>query len=102
MIGNRRDFSRVPVLLGAESSPLKQWCRSLVRLRMQGKRIPRGSGPEFRSNGNAASVVQAIHTKVSLSACNGRHALPDACSLAADSRDRAKSDQMPLTTNFSR
>ena len=46
--------------------------------------------------------VQALHTQVSLSAaCNGRHTLSERlarCLLTA--RDRAKSDQMPLSHEF--
>ena len=46
--------------------------------------------------------VQALHTQVSLTAaCNGRHTLPERLARwLLTARDRANSDQMPLSHEF--
>ena len=55
MIGSE-GFLGVPVLLGADSSPLKQWFRFLVQPYGCQQVHSAGSGPKHRPFGTAASV----------------------------------------------
>ncbi len=102
MIGNE-GFVGVPLLLGADSSPLE----AMVQIPGSALRVPASA---FREEAGRSSAlmglllryVQALHTQVSLTAaCNGRHTLPERLARwLLTARDRAKSDQMPLSHEF--
>ena len=102
MIGNE-GFLGVPVLLGAESSPLEAMVQIPgSALRMQASAFREEAGRSSALMGMLLRYVQALHTQVSLSAaCNGRHTLPERLARwLLTARDRAKSDQMPLSHEF--
>jgi CRP-like cAMP-binding protein len=85
MIGNE-GFLGVPVLLGAESSPLEAMVQIPgSALRMQASAF-REEGPEFRSNGTAASVCSGTpHSGLTIGGMQrATHVAGAPCSLAAD------------------
>lgn len=102
MIGNE-GFAGVPVLLGADRSPLE----AMVQIPGSALRMP---ASVFREEvGRRLTLlkvllryVQALHIQVSLTAaCNGRHTLPERLARwLLTAHDRSKSDQMPLSHEF--
>jgi CRP-like cAMP-binding protein len=102
MIGNE-GFLGVPVLLGADTSPLEAMVQipgSALRMPASAFREEAGRSPALL--GLLLRYVQALHTQVSFSAaCNGRHTLPERLARwLLTARDRASSDQMPLSHEF--
>ena len=102
MIGNE-GLVGVPVLLGADTSPLE----AMVQIPGSALRMPASI---FREEANQRPAlmrlllryVQALHTQVSLTpACNGRHTLPERLARwLLTARDRAISDRLPLSHEF--
>ena len=102
MIG-KEGFLGVPVLLGAGTSPLE----AMVQIPGSALRMPASvfreeAGRSVALMGLLLRYVQALHTQVSLTAaCNGRHTLPERLARwLLTARDRANSDQMPLSHEF--
>jgi CRP-like cAMP-binding protein len=102
MIGNE-GFAGVPVLLGADRSPLE----AMVQIPGSALRMPASVFREEVDRRPTLSkvllrYVQALHTQVSLTAaCNGRHTLPERLARwLLTARDRATSDRMPLSHEF--
>ena len=102
MIGNE-GFAGVPVLLGADRSPLE----AMVQIPGSALRMPASVFREEVGRRPALSkvllrYVQALHIQVSLTAaCNGRHTLPERLARwLLTAHDRSKSDQMPLSHEF--
>ena len=96
-------FVGVPVLLGANTSPVKAMVQlpgSALRMESNAFREEAGQTPALF--GLLLRYVQAFHVQVSLSAgCNSRHNLSARLArwlLAA--RDRATSDRFPLSHEF--
>jgi len=102
MIGNE-GLVGVPVLLGANTSPLEAMVQIPgSALRMQANAF---RGEAARSTALSRPLLrygQALHIQVSLStACNGRHTLPERLARwLLTARDRANSDRMPLSHEF--
>jgi len=102
MIGNE-GFAGVAVLLGADRSPLE----AMVQIPGSALRM---SASVFREEVDRRPTLskvllryaQALHIQVSLTAaCNGRHTLPERLARwLLTARDRATSDQMPLSHEF--
>jgi CRP-like cAMP-binding protein len=93
----------MPVLLGADTSPLE----AMVQIPGSALRIEAGVfreevGRRTAFLGLLLRYVQALHIQVSLSAaCNGRHTLPERLARwLLTARDRAASNQMPLSHEF--
>jgi len=102
MIGNE-GFLGVPVLLGADTSPLEAMVQIPgSALRMPASALREEAGRSSAVLGLLLRYVQALHIQVSLSAaCNGRHTLPERLARwLLTARDRATSDQMPLSHEF--
>ncbi len=102
MIGNE-GFVGVPVLLGADTSPLEAMVQIPgSALRMQSSALREQAGRSSALLGLLLRYVQALHTQVSLTAaCNGRHTLPERLARwLLTARDRATSDRMPLSHEF--
>jgi CRP-like cAMP-binding protein len=102
MIGNE-GFAGVPVLLGADTSPLEAMVQIPgSALRMQSSALREQAGRSAALLGLLLRYVQALHTQVSLTAaCNGRHTLPERLARwLLTARDRATSDRMPLSHEF--
>lgn len=102
MIGNE-GLVGVPVLLGAETSPLEAMVQipgSALRMEASVFREEAGRHPVLL--GLLLRYVQALHVQVSLSAaCNGRHTLPERLARwLLTARDRVASDQMPFSHEF--
>src|SRR5947209_5677845 len=78
MIGNE-GFVGVPVLLGADTSPLEAMVQIPgSALRMQASAFREEAGRSTALLGLLLRYVQALHTQVSFSAAsNGRHTLPE-------------------------
>ena len=102
MIG-KEGFVGTPVVLGADSSPLE----AMVQLPGSALRMRAGTFRKKAARSTALSgpllrYVQALHIQVSLSAaCNGRHTLPERLARwLLMARDRATSDQLPLSHEF--
>jgi CRP-like cAMP-binding protein len=102
MIGNE-GLVGMPVLLGADTSPLE----AMIQIPGSALRIEAGVFREEVGRSTALlglllRYVQALHVQVSLSAaCNGRHTLPERLARwLLTARDRAASDQMPLSHEF--
>jgi CRP-like cAMP-binding protein len=102
MIGNE-GFVGVPVLLGAETSPLE----TTVQIPGSALRMQAGAFRDELSRrstllGLLLRYTQALHVQVSLSAgCNGRHTLPERLARwLLMARDRASSDDLPLSHEF--
>ncbi len=102
MIGNE-GFVGVPVLLGADTSPLE----AMVQIPGSALRMQAGAFREETARSAALLGVllryaEALQVQVSFSAaCNGRHPLPERLArwlLVA--RDRAPSDELPLGHEF--
>ena len=102
MIGNE-GFVGVPVLLGADTSPLE----AMVQIPGSALRMQAGAFREETARSTALLGVllryaEALQVQVSFSAaCNGRHPLPERLArwlLVA--RDRAPSDELPLGHEF--
>jgi CRP-like cAMP-binding protein len=102
MIG-KEGFVGVPVLLGADASPLE----TMVQIPGSALRIEAGA---FREEARRSAAMlglllryaQALQVQVSISAaCNGRHALPARLARwLLTARDRAPSDELPLGHEF--
>jgi CRP-like cAMP-binding protein len=102
MIGNE-GFVGVPILLGANTSPLEAMVQIPgSALRMQASAFREEVGRSTALSRLLLRYVQALHIQVSLSAaCNGRHTLPERLARwLLTARDRANSDQMPLSHEF--
>jgi CRP-like cAMP-binding protein len=102
MIGNE-GFVGVPVLLGAESSPLEAMVQIPgSALRMQASAFREEVTRRSTLLALLLRYVQALHIQVSLSAaCNGRHTLPERLARwLLTARDRATSDELPLSHEF--
>src|SRR5260370_28006248 len=102
MIGNE-GFVGVPVLLGAESSPLEAMVQIPgSALRMRASAFRQEVSRRSTLLGLLLRYVQALHIQVSLSAaCNGRDTLPERLSRSLlTARDRAISDELPLSHEF--
>ena len=102
MIGNE-GLVGVPVLLGTDSSPLEAMVQIPgSALRMQASAFREEAGRHTAFFGLLLRHVQAIHIQVSLTAaCNGRHTLPERLARwLLTARDRAPSDQLPLSHEF--
>jgi CRP-like cAMP-binding protein len=102
MIGNE-GLVGVPVLLGADTSPLE----AMVQIPGSALRMPASAFREEAGRNSALlglllRYVQALHIQVSLSAaCNGRHTLPERLARwLLTARDRATTDRMPLSHEF--
>ena len=102
MIGNE-GLVGVPVLLGADSSPLE----AMVQIPGTALRMPAGAfrqevGRRAGLLGVLLRYVQALHVQVSLTAaCNGRHPLPERLARwLLTAHDRASGDQLPLSHEF--
>jgi CRP-like cAMP-binding protein len=96
-------FFGVPVLLGAETSPLE----AMVQIPGSALRIEAGAFREEAGRSAALSglllrYAQALHVQVSvLAACNGRHALTERLARwLLMARDRAPDDELPLSHEF--
>jgi CRP-like cAMP-binding protein len=99
MIGNE-GLVGVPVLLGADTSPLEAMVQIPgSALRMEASAFRQEMGRRTALVGLLLRYVQALHIQVSLSAaCNGRHTLPERLARwLLTARDRATSDRMPLS-----
>jgi CRP-like cAMP-binding protein len=102
MIGNE-GLVGVPVLLGTDSSPLEAMVQIPgSALRMQAPVFREETGRRTAFFALLLRHVQALHIQVSLTAaCNGRHTLPERLARwLLTARDRAPSDQMPLSHEF--
>jgi CRP-like cAMP-binding protein len=102
MIGNE-GLVGVPVLLGADSSPLEAMVQIPgSALRMHASVFREEVGRRTALLGLVLRYVQALHVQVSLTAaCNGRHTLPERLARwLLTAHDRATSDQMPLSHEF--
>lgn len=102
MIGNE-GFVGVPVLLGAESSPLEAMVQIPgSALRMQASAFREEVTRRSTLLALLLRYVQALHIQVSLSAaCNGRHTLPERLARwLLTARDRTTSDELPLSHEF--
>jgi CRP-like cAMP-binding protein len=102
MIGNE-GFVGVPVLLGADTSPLEAMVQIPgSALRMRASVFREEAGRRTALLGLLLRYVQALHIQVTLSAaCNGRHSLPERLARwLLTARDRATSDQLPLSHEF--
>jgi CRP-like cAMP-binding protein len=102
MIGNE-GLVGVPVLLGADTSPLEAMVQIPgSALRMEASAFRQEMGRRTALVGLLLRYVQALHIQVSLSAaCNGRHTLPERLARwLLTARDRATSDRMPLSHEF--
>ena len=102
MIGNE-GFVGVPVLLGADTSPLETMVQIPgSALRMQSSALREEAARSSALLQLLLRYVQALHTQVSLTAaCNGRHTLPERLARwLLTARDRATSDRMPLSHEF--
>jgi CRP-like cAMP-binding protein len=102
MIGNE-GLVGVPILLGADSSPLEamvQMPGSALRMQASALREEVGRRPALLAV--LLRYVQALHIQVSLSAaCNGRHTVPERLARwLLTAHDRASSDQLPLSHEF--
>jgi CRP-like cAMP-binding protein len=103
MIGNE-GFVGVPVLLGADASPLE----AMVQIPGSALRMQAGAFREETARSTALLGVllryaEALQVQVSFSAaCNGRHPLPERLArwLLVAARDRAPSDELPLGHEF--
>jgi CRP-like cAMP-binding protein len=102
MIG-KEGFFGVPVLLGADTSPLE----AMVQIPGSALRIEASA---FREEAHRSTALlglllryaEALQVQVSLSAaCNGRHSLPERLARwLLMARDRAPSDELPLGHEF--
>ena len=102
MIGNE-GFVGVPVLLGADTSPLEAMVQIPgSALRMQASAFREEVDHRRILLGLLLRYTQALHIQVSLSAgCNGRHTLPERLARwLLMARDRASSDDLPLSHEF--
>jgi len=102
MIGNE-GFVGVPILLGAETSPLEAMVQIPgSALRMQASAFRDKLSRRSTLLGLLLRHTQALHVQVSLSAgCNGRHTLPERLARwLLMARDRASSDDLPLSHEF--
>lgn len=102
MIGNE-GLVGVPVLLGADASPLEAMVQIPgSALRMKASIFREEAGQRAALLGPLLRYVQALHVQVTLSAaCNGRHTLPERLARwLLTARDRATSDRMPLSHEF--
>jgi CRP-like cAMP-binding protein len=102
MVGNE-GLVGVPVLLGADTSPLEamvQMPGSALRMETSVFRQEIGRRTAFLEL--LLRYVQALHVQVSLSAaCNGRHTLPERLARwLLTARDRATSNKLPLSHEF--
>jgi CRP-like cAMP-binding protein len=102
MIG-KEGFVGVPVLLGADTSPLE----AMVQIPGSALRIEASAFREEARRSTALSglllrYAQALQVQISLSAaCNGRHTLPERLARwLLTARDRAPSDELPLGHEF--
>jgi CRP-like cAMP-binding protein len=101
MIG-KEGLVGVPVLLGADTSPLEAMVQIPgLALRMEASVFRKEAG-RAALLGLLLRYVQALHIQVTLSAaCNGRHTLVERLARwLLIARDRATSDQMPLSHEF--
>jgi CRP-like cAMP-binding protein len=102
MIGNE-GLVGVPVLLGADTSPLEAMVQIPgSALRIEASVFRQEAVRRIALLGLLLRYVQALHVQVSLSAaCNGRHTLPERLARwLLTARDRATSDRMPLSHEF--
>src|SRR6266481_4363739 len=102
MIGNE-GFVGVPVLLGADTSPLEAMVQIPgSALRMQASAFREEVTRRSTLLALLLRYVQGLHIQVSLSAaCNERHTLPERLARwLLTARDRATSDRMPLSHEF--
>jgi CRP-like cAMP-binding protein len=93
----------VPVLLGADTSPLQAMVQIPgSALRMRANAFREEAVRRATLSALLLRYVQALHVQVSLSAaCNGRHTLPERLARwLLMARDRATSDEMPLSHEF--
>ena len=102
MIGNE-GFVGVPVLLGADASPLE----TMVQIPGSALRIETGAfrekaGRSTTLSGLLLRYAQALQVQVSLTAaCNGRHPIPERLARwLLMARDRAPSDELPFGHEF--
>jgi CRP-like cAMP-binding protein len=102
MIGNE-GLVGVPVLLGADSSPLEAMVQMPgSALRMHASAFREEIAHHTALLGLLLKYVQALHIQVSLTAaCNGRHTLPERLARwLLTAHDRSSSDQLPLSHEF--
>jgi CRP-like cAMP-binding protein len=102
MIGNE-GFVGAPILLGADTSPLEAMVQMPgSALRMPASAFREEAGRSTTLSGLLLRFVQALHVQVALTAaCNGRHTLPERLARwLLMARDRATSDQLPLSHEF--
>lgn len=102
MIGNE-GFAGVPVLLGADRSPLEAMVQIPgLALRMPASVFREEVGRRPTLSKVLLRYVQALHIQVSITAaCNGRHTQPERLARwLLTARDRATSDRMPLNHEF--
>jgi CRP-like cAMP-binding protein len=102
MIGNE-GLVGIPVLLGADSSPLEAMVQIPgSALRMHASALREEVGRRAPLLAMLLRYVQALHVQVSLTAaCNGRHTLPERLARwLLTAHDRASSDRLPLSHEF--
>jgi CRP-like cAMP-binding protein len=102
MIGNE-GLVGVPVVLGADSSPLEAMVQMPgSALRMRASALREEASRRTALLASLLRYVQALHIQVSLTAaCNGRHTLPERLARwLLTAHDRASSDQLPLSHEF--
>lgn len=99
----KEGFFGVPVLLGADTSPLE----AMVQIPGSASRIQAGAfrkaaGKSTHLLGLLLRYAQALHVQVAVSAaCNGRHALRERLARwLLMARDRAPGDELPLGHEF--
>jgi CRP-like cAMP-binding protein len=102
MIGNE-GFVGVPVVLGADASPLE----TMVQIPGSALRIETGAfrekaGRSATLSGRLLRYAQALQVQVSLTAaCNGRHPIPERLARwLLMARDRAPSNELPFGHEF--
>jgi CRP-like cAMP-binding protein len=102
MIG-KEGFLGVPVLLGADTSPLEAMVQIPgSALRVEASAFREEAGRSTALSGLLLCYAQALQVQVSVSAaCNGRHALAERLARwLLTARDRAPSDELPLGHEF--
>ena len=102
MIGNE-GLVGLPVLLGADSSPLEAMVQMPgSALRMHASVFREEVGHRIDLLRVLLRYAQALHTQVSLTAaCNGRHTLSERLARwLLTAHDRATGDQLPLSHEF--
>jgi CRP-like cAMP-binding protein len=102
-VTGKEGFFGVPVLLGADTSPLEAMVQIPgSALRIEASAFREEAGRSIALSGLLLRYAQALQIQVSLSAaCNGRHPLPERLARwLLMARDRAPNDELPLGHEF--